>query len=254
VAEWNQMIKPVEDARLGPAIQTLIYSGEPRTITSFSIDSLVQQAQKVDAIIIMACAVGDTLVEETAVLRIYGAKARIPDKDLMRAIYLSSGRTFEQDPKFPIRVLVDIAIKALSPAINDPTTAVQAIDQIEDLMRRLGRLHLDAGYVPDANGVLRLVFPMPTWEDYLALAFDEIRQFGASSVQVMRRLRAALVGIADSTTEEARAEAVKRCIKHLDLTVEHSPLDSEDQVTARQEDRQGLGLSRNRGKPQALPP
>ena len=115
----------------------------------------------------------------------------------MRAIHLALERTSEQDPKYPIRLLVDIAIKALSPAINDPTTAVQAIDQIEDLLRRLGRLDLDAGYASDANVVLRLVFPMPTWEDYLTLAFDEIRQYGANSVQVMRRLRSALTGLAD---------------------------------------------------------
>ena len=69
----------------------------------------------------------------------------------MRAIRLERERTFEQDPKYPIRLLADIAIKALSPAINDPTTAVQTIDQIEDLLRRLGRRALDAGYAEDAT-------------------------------------------------------------------------------------------------------
>ena len=113
-------------------------------------------------------------------------------------------------------------------------------------MRRLGRRHLEAGYVSDSDGVLRLGFPMPSWEDYLALAFDEIRQFGATSVQVMRRLRSALLGIADSMTVQARVEAVERYIKHLDVAIAHSPLDSEDQTIARQEDRQGLGLSRKR--------
>jgi uncharacterized membrane protein len=244
-------IESVNEAGLGPVIQTLTYSGEPRTIARFNIDSLVSQAQHANATIVMACAVGDTVVKDTTVLRLHGVKDRIPEKDLMRAIHLDRGRTFEQDPKFPIRLLVDIAIKALSPAINDPTTAVQALDQIEDLLRRLGRLHLDAGCVCDANEVLRLVFPMPTWEDYLALAFDEIRQFGANSVQVMRRLRSALVGIAESMTIPARAEAVERYIGRLDLTIEHSSFDSEDQVVARQEDRQGLGLS---GKRAAVAP
>jgi uncharacterized membrane protein len=51
----------------------------------------------------------------------------------------------------------------LSPAINDPTTAVQTIDQLEDLLRRLGAAELDAGYAVDENGALRLVFPTPTW-------------------------------------------------------------------------------------------
>ena len=115
----------------------------------------------------------------------------------MRSIHLGRDRTFEQDPKYPIRLLVDIAIKALSPAINDPTTAVQTIDQLEDLLHRLGRRELDTGYFGDANGILRLVIPMPTWEDYLALGFDEIRHYGVSSIQVMRRLRSALLGLAE---------------------------------------------------------
>jgi uncharacterized membrane protein len=138
---------------------------------------------------------------------------------------------------------VDVAIKALSPAINDPTTAVQTIDQIEDLLRRLGARELDAGYVKDGNGVVRLIVPMPTWEDYLTLAFDEIRQYGATSVQVMRRLRSALVGLKESAPDGARTDAVQRYLEHLDLTIAHSPLDAADQVMARQEDRQGLGLS-----------
>ena len=155
--------------------------------------------------IVMACAVGDTLLEGSVVLRIHGGKDKLAEKDLMGAVHLAAGRTYEQDPKYPIRLLVDIAIKALSPAINDPTTAVQAIDQIEDLLRRLARHNLDAGFARDPDGVLRVVVPMPTWDDYLTLAFDEIRQFGMSSVQVIRRLRAALTGLAGSTTIAAYA-------------------------------------------------
>ena len=167
----------------------------------------------------------------------------------MRAIKLERERTLEQDPKYPIRLLVDVAIKALSPAINDPTTAVQTIDQLEDLLYRLGRSKLDVGYVRDASGTLRLVFPTPTWEDYLTLAFDEIRQFGGNSVQVMRRLRSALVSLAELLPRTERIAAVRRYLEHLDLVVERSPFDSQDRAKARQGDRQGLGLSRGRGEP-----
>ncbi len=90
---------------------------------------------------------------------------------------------------------VNIAIMALSPAINAPTTAARTIDQLEDFLRRLGSVELDAGSAVDEGGALRLVFPTPTWEDYLTLAFDEIRQFGSSSVQMLRRMRSALVGL-----------------------------------------------------------
>jgi uncharacterized membrane protein len=234
----------VDKARLGPTTQTMKYSGEPRVIARFDIATLVRQARQAQAVIVMACAVGDTLVEDTLLLRVHGGKRSLSAHELMGGIDLAQERTFEQDPKYPIRLLVDIAIKALSPAINDPTTAVQAIDQIEDLLHRLARHDLDAGYARDTDEVLRLIFPMPTWEDYLALAFDEIRQYGATSVQVMRRLRSALAALMSSTTDPPRLAALQHYVKHLDLVIDRSALDAEDQTMARQEDRQGLGLSR----------
>jgi uncharacterized membrane protein len=235
---------PRNVSELGPVVQTLMYCAAPRSIAKFDIEELVRLAQQTEAVIVMACAVGDTLVVNTPLLQVHGAKTALPESGLVRAIHFGFERTAEQDPKYPIRLLVDLAIKALSPAINDPTTAVQAIDQIEDLLRRLGGHDLDAGYACDADGVLRLIFPMPTWEDYLVLAFDEIRHYGADSVQVVRRLRSALVGLADTVTDDIRAGAVQRYLKQLDLTVDHSILTADDQETARQEDRQGLGLSR----------
>lgn len=87
---------------------------------------------------------------------------------------------------------------------------------------------------------------MPTWEDYLTLSFDEIRQYGVSSVQVMRRLRSALVGLADSVVADERVEALRQYLTHLDAAIGRSGLDADDQNMARDEDRQGLGLSRRR--------
>jgi len=237
---------------LGPVRQTVTYSGPPRTIAELDIRRLVRQAQQARAVIALASAVGDTIIDGSPLLAVHGG-GPIPEGDLLRAIHLRTERTFEQDPKYPLRLLVDIAIKALSPAINDPTTAVQAIDQIEDLLRRLGRRDLDAGYAHDADGKLRLVYPMPTWEDYLTLAFDEIRQYGATSVQVMRRLRSTLIELAAIQTDAARAEAVQRYLKYLDLSIDASPFSAEDRIKARQEDRQGLGLTRKRAEPKPPP-
>ena len=246
--EWKAAIESAESVGRDPITQILTYSGSPRTIAKLNIGTLVEQARRNEAVIEMVSVVGDTLVEGSVVLHVHGGQGRLSEKDLMRAIDLGIERTFQQDPKYPIRLLVDIAIKALSPAINDPTTAVQAVDQIEDLLRRLGRRELDAGHARDANGVLRLIVPMPTWDDYLTLAFDEIRQYGGTSVQVMRRLRAALVGLTESVPAPERADAVRRYLKHLDLVIERSPLDDQDKVMAFQEDRQGLGLSRRRAE------
>ena len=85
-------------------------------------------------------------------------------------------------------------------------------------------------------------------EDFLSLSFDEIRQYGASSVQVMPRLRSALAGVAESMSDDSRIAAVEQYISHLGLVIAHPPLDPEDQAVASQEDRQGLGVSRPSGR------
>ena len=234
----------LDDEALGPVMQELRYSGPPRTIARINTDALVKLAQRANATIVMLSAVGDTLVEDTPILRVQGAGEAIRDDEILRTIELRRERTFEQDPKYPIRLLVDVAIKALSPAINDPTTAVQTIDQIEDLLRRLGGSQLAAGVIRDADGIVRLVLPMPSWDDYLTLAFDEIRIYGVTSVQVMRRMRSALVSLARSPLPPARVETLRNYLAHLDSVIAASPLDLEDRSMASQEDRQGIGMSR----------
>ena len=140
---------PAEQSRQRSIAQTLQYSGEPRTVARLT-SCPGPQARPAAAVIVMACAVGDTVVGDAVSLR-RSWRPAAPRGAPRRSIEVASERTFEQDPKYPIRLVVDIAIKALSPAINDPTTAVQAIDQIEDLLRRLGRRDLDAG----ASGMSR---------------------------------------------------------------------------------------------------
>ncbi|WP_406857558.1 DUF2254 domain-containing protein [Alsobacter sp. KACC 23698] len=235
-------------AALGPPVRTLLFQGSPRSITRLDVRRLVEEAEVADAVFVMACGVGDTLVDQSPILHVYAASAgdapEVNEPAMRRAIGLGRERTFDQDPKWALRLLVDIAIKALSPAINDPTTAVQALDQIDDLLRRLARLHLDNVWVGGVDGVPRLFIPLPSWDDMLALSFDEIRQFGASSVQVMRRLRAALVGVQEVAPTPERRDAVGRYLHHLDQNIRKSALDTQDRITARQIDLQGLGLTR----------
>jgi uncharacterized membrane protein len=144
--------------------------------------------------------------------------------------------------------LVDIAIKALSPAINDPTTAVQALDQIQDHLLRLGRRRLEIGAMRDSQGILRLVVPHPTWEDFLRLAFDEIRFCGATSVQVMRRMRALISDLLAALLEERRP-ALEHHRERLNATIARTFADEEEKLAASVEDRQGLGVSHEGRQP-----
>jgi uncharacterized membrane protein len=183
-------LKPPEPKPTGPWVQVLTYQGPPQVVAALDIHGLVECGKTAGGLAVVRFAVGSTVMEGDVLARVSG-KESIPEKDLLACIHLTQERTFQQDPKYALRLLVDVAIKALSPAINDPTTAVQALDQIEDHLRRLGNRKLDVGRVKDASGVLRVVFPVPTWEDFLRLAFEEIRACGAGSVQVMRRMREA---------------------------------------------------------------
>jgi uncharacterized membrane protein len=106
----------------------------------------------------------------------------------VNALTVGEERTYEQDPLFAIRVLADIALRALSPAVNDPTTAVQALDAMDGLLRALATRELDIGRVTGRDGTLRVTLVLPTWEDYLAVALDEIIALREISPNVSRRI------------------------------------------------------------------
>ncbi len=120
-------------------------------------------------------------------------------------------RTLEQDPALAFRIMVDIASKGLSPAINDPTTAVLAIDQIHHLLRNVGGRHLDDERVRDAAGRVRLVYRTPAWEDFVQLAVTEIRQFGGASIQIARRLRAMLENLIQTLPAKRARCCARNC-------------------------------------------
>jgi uncharacterized membrane protein len=225
--------------------QSVLYTGPPRVIQSLNVIALVALAEHADGVVEMVSAVGDTLVESTPMLRVHGARETIKERDLRKTILTGTERTFEQDPKYSIHLLSDIAIRALSPAVNDPTTAVQALDQIEDLLLRLGRRRLEVGGVRDRAGCLRLVIRAPIWEDFLDLAFSQIRSYGATSIQVMRRMKALLSDLINALPEE-RHPALRRQQKRLDATIARSFPDLDDQMEASAEDREGLGATRRR--------
>jgi len=223
-----------------PPTQTLTHHGGPHVIQAVDVASLVSLAKTFDGIIQAVGAVGDTVIELTPVLHVYAARGPIPEKKLRNGIELGKQRTFEQDPKYAIRLLVDIAIKALSPAINDPTTAVQALDEIEDLLLRLGQRRLEIGRYRDSEGKLRLIVPFPTWDDLLLLAFDEICSSGATSMQVMRRMNALVANLIQTVPKE-RQPALELWAARLKAMITRYFPESEERRAAFMEDRQGLG-------------
>ena len=154
-------------------------------------------------------------------------------------------RTIEQDATFAFRIIVDIAIKALSKAINDPTTAVLAIDQLHRLLRAVGRRHLHDDVIRDNAGNPRVFFRTPDWEDFVQLACREIRFYGAENFQVARRLRAMLENL-EQVLPPARGPALLKELDLLDQTMVRLNMLPDDLALARTPDLQGLGASLRR--------
>jgi uncharacterized membrane protein len=234
---------PANPVELDPArvTQTVIFAGRPQVVQTIHVAELVHLAKASDAVVEVVAAVGDTVLEGSPLLRVIGARQTLVEERLKAAFEIGDERTFEQDPKFALRILVDIAIKALSPAVNDPTTAVQALDQIEDLLIRLGHCQLEIGGICDDQGAARMIVPFPTWDDFLRLGLDEIRSYGGSSVQVMRRMNALIQNLHQLLPSNRHA-ALKYWEKRLQGTVKRSFIDRTEKQDASVPDRQGLGI------------
>jgi uncharacterized membrane protein len=253
-SEGAQVIKAVYPIRLGPnwaprndpdesllgePSRVIPHVGKPGVVQALDIETLVDLATQGECTIEVVPQVGDSVTQGDAVFRVYGGTA-IDSKKLLQHIALERERTLEQDPAFAFRIIVDIASKALSPAINDPTTAVLALDQIHNLLREVGIRRLDTGLVHDSTGRLRLVYRTPDWDDFVGLAVTEIRQFGANSTQVARRMRAMLENLIPLLPPH-RSSVLRQELDLLKSTVDQGFTVPEDRKRADMPDFQGLG-------------
>jgi uncharacterized membrane protein len=216
------------------------HPGNPGVVQAFDVVGLTDIAVRHACTIELVPQVGDFVTRHDEVFKLYANSCAASAEELFEHIALERERTLEQDPAFAFRVIVDIASKALSPAINDPTTAVLALDQIHILLREVGRRRLDTGMVHDSSGNLRLVYRTPDWEDFVVLAVTEIRQFGANSTQVTRRMRAMLEDLIPLLPAN-RARTLEQELNLLKSTIDHGFVVPQDRLRADLPDSQGLG-------------
>jgi uncharacterized membrane protein len=235
--EWSSSPAAAPGDGGGPA--AALASPVDGVVLAVDLRGLMSLARRANGVIELVPQVGDFVAGGDPLFRISGGVAAAADA-LCHTIAVGQERTIEQDPTFVFRILVDIASKGLSPAINDPTTAVLAIDQIHHLLRIVGARSLDEGRVRDSDGRLRLVYRTPDWEDFVRLAVTEIRQFGGESIQVARRLRAMLENLIQ-VLPEARASVLRRELELLHRTSQRSFPEPEDQALAEVSDSQGVG-------------
>lgn len=236
VAETGTQVAEITDDR--PALT--VRSPRDGAIQAINVRGLVKWATRHNSVLDIQAAVGDFVTAGQPVIAVFG-DATAAARRLQGMIALGVERTIEQDPAFAIRIMVDIAIKALSAAINDPTTASQSIDHLAKVLRRLGSTELHGRLAfRDGNGETRLFMPGRTYQDYLTLAVTEIREFGATDIQVMRRLRALLQDLRNTVRPENR-RAVDDEMTRLEGTLTTAFGNSVDLDRAKTIDHQGIG-------------
>lgn len=152
------------------------------------VPRLLRAARHADVRISLQVASGRVVAEGAVVATVSGPADQHLVSEVLGALTVGMERTFDQDPELALRLLADIALRALSPAVNDPTTAVQALDRIDALLRALATRDLDIQQVTDDDGVVRVDLVLPTWEAYVGVALDEIVALDSVSPAVTRRI------------------------------------------------------------------
>lgn len=228
------------EAFLGDESNRLIASSRDGVLLAFDRDGLIALAKAARCSIELVPQLGDFVAEGAPLFRLSPQSSMVDAVRLQQMVFLGQERAIEHDPTYAFRILVDIAAKALSPGINDPTTAVLAIDQIQHLLQAVGVRHLHEGELEDETSENSLVYRTPNWEDFVQLAVTEIRLFGGDSIQVVRRLRAMLEYLINTLPKE-RLAALQQELMLLDKKAHRSFSEPEDRAMAEVSDMKGVG-------------
>jgi uncharacterized membrane protein len=213
-----------------------VRSASAGVVAKIGIDGLVAAAVREGCVLELCARMGDFVPRDAPLLRVHGAEtARLADT--AKLVVLHDERTHDLDPAFGVRKLVDIAVRSAS---EDPTTTIEALHRIHDSLRQLAWRPFPSGRHTDAAGELRLIVPVRDWEDFVRLAFEEIRLAGAAQPQIARGLRAVLEDLKTVASDERQA-ALDEQRELLDAAVRRAY--DEESVTrhVRVADMQGLG-------------
>lgn len=211
-------------------------------LQSMETASLIDVAEQYDTVLKMECAIGDFVFQDTPILWIARGKAFAPEalRHLADSFNIQSYRTIDQDPDFGLRQIMDIAVKALSPGINDPTTAITCLNYLGSILSLIVERRMSPRCMM-ARGKLRLIIQRSDFESLLDLAFSEIRHHGSNQPAILCGMLRVLEKLAGSfkLTSERRLLVSK----HVDLilsSAEQNVAFPPELVTVRTESRKVL--------------
>ncbi|OYW77745.1 MAG: hypothetical protein B7Z37_02315 [Verrucomicrobia bacterium 12-59-8] len=211
-----------EEAALERKWQTL---PAPRSgyIQGLDDGALLRVAREQKTVVRMERGIGSFVVEGTPLVSI--AQDVMPDdivrSDLQNAFGIDRHRTVEQDCGFGIRQLVDMALRALSPGINDTTTAVMCVDYLTAILSRLATRDMPSSFRYE-DGELRVLALGPTFAGLVAESFDQIRESAAGNLVMMLRMLGALHTIGSFADSAAQRRVLSQQAQHIAELAERS--------------------------------
>lgn len=210
--------EPLVRARVGRGNDTVVaWSHGSGYVQAIADDALLGFAAREGYDVAMEVGIGHFLAPGMALLRVADGRARSIVADsagLDGAIRLGAERTMSQDPEFGFRQLVDVALRALSPSLNDPTTATQVIDRLFELLRHLQTRVIEAPRIVTGDDDRSISIPAPDWEAFLDLSVAQIITACQPLPSVMAHLRKALGELREAVGPR-HAAAISRVLVEL---------------------------------------
>ncbi len=233
-------IEESQRINLGPPGRVIRHQGTSAIVVAVNLKALKAEAERSKGVVEFIPQIGDFVAVDDPLFYLYSGACQVDEHTLRSLVAFGSERAMDQDPTFAFRIVIDVGLKALSPAINDPTTAVLAMDQLHRMLRTVGKRYLHADELLDKSGQLRVIFRTPSWDNFVDLSFSELRNCGSSNLQIVRRMRAMIENLVQ-TLPPNRREALLRQLSLLDREVERIFTYPEELALARVADVQGLG-------------
>ncbi len=234
-----------EPPPVDPDAPRVVPARESGVVTMIGTEALVDEARRADCVLELVPPLGAFVPADGPLFVVHGDADDLDEDALVSALSLKLEPTLDEDVAYGFRLLVDIAERSLSDSpFQDPTTAVQAIDRLHDIIRQLARRPLPDGRIRDEDGELRLLVKTMSWDDYVHLAFDESRIAGAGSPQVARRLVAALTDLR-GVALPGRIAVVEEQLSMLRAATAEALSDERDVQMALEPDSEGIGIDRH---------
>jgi uncharacterized membrane protein len=179
------------------------------TLEQFDLRRLVAEAERADSVVCFHVRVGAIIREGSTIATVQGD---LTDDVVKSTCIVGANRTFTQDPLLAFRLLADIGLRALSPAVNDPATAVQALDAVVGLLMLLTSRDLAIGAITSPTGAVRVHLEMPSWSDFVGEGLDDLLAVAGTSPLMVQRITATLRELAGETPQSRRSEVEARLL------------------------------------------